>query len=102
MTIAVPEKEDLDEMSKLVCGYQFDMLPSPNEKARVIELCLANERNAFLSDISTHFESGVNQLEAIQQTLQEHGKEVLERLDNLDEIRHWFEKSKLFDGIPNG
>lgn len=47
----VPHPDDLNEMAQLVAQTNFDAITDPNNRARIIELCIMADQAEWLYEI---------------------------------------------------
>lgn len=69
MPTALPDDIDLDVMARAIAGVDYIKL-SPDNRVKIMQLCIDNERNVFLAEID----------------------------DKLQYVSEWYEKSKLWEG----
>lgn len=88
----MPTDEDLDKMALKLTGHPFAAQPTPNEKAKIMDLCLKAELNHIADSI-------LENIGSIVTDTTETKEKFIQIADDVGIVGDWFKHSKLWDGL---
>lgn len=95
----MPTDERLDEMAMKISGVPFHQL-GPDHRALIMKLAIQADISADTQLMAEHLGVAAQHLDSIDKFLRDESEGLGTLGRDIYNVGHWFEKSRLFDGIP--